>query len=50
MPKCGKNMSNHGGKEIRNDLFEIRHVSGNCREELVKMGWICRKGNGETGC
>lgn len=41
--KCGETLSNNCGKEIRNDLLGIGHVSGNYCEKLVKMGWIFHK-------
>lgn len=42
--KCGENLSNNCGREIRNDLLGIAEVSGYCCGQLVEMGLICHKG------
>lgn len=42
--KCGENLSNHCGEEIRNDLLGIENMSGYCCKQLVKMGKICHMG------
>lgn len=42
--KCGENLSNYCGEEIRNDLLEIENISGYCCKQLVKIGKICHMG------
>lgn len=42
--KCRESLSNHCGKEIRNDLLEIENMSAYCCKQLVQMGKICHMG------
>ncbi|KAL1832381.1 hypothetical protein ACET3Z_002032 [Daucus carota] len=42
--KCGENLSDHCGQEIRNDLLGIEDISGYCCKQLVKMGKVCHMG------